>query len=73
MDNSHGHIKISIIVCTQALCHNKAMHSSMSGNFCSIEIILLMMLNTLSQGMVYPTTCTKGMLGAEVEKNCRYV
>ena len=32
MGNSHGHIKISILVCTQALCHNKAMHSSMSGN-----------------------------------------
>ena len=32
MGNSHGHIKVSIIVCTQVLCHNKAMHSSMSGN-----------------------------------------
>ena len=32
MGNSHGHIKISILVCTQALCHNKVMHSSMSGN-----------------------------------------
>ena len=31
MGNSHGHKKISIIVCTQA--GTKAMHSSMSGNF----------------------------------------